>query len=199
MYTMMRNSPIHALGSLAMLLALAAPFHSVFAADAVITEFIQKVPSATKPVDALIPICTPDTAGAGDGVPTVPKYPDGTTELTISSTGLTTRDQPDLAISAVNATRSLDLYGLTYCVINRGGQTAFSPIVVAVVAGDATLQEVTLFRPLPPLTARCFGTGTDTAIPAQVKLAGATIEVGAATGETSKGNNKCRISWISSI
>jgi hypothetical protein len=154
---------------------------------------------------AIIPLCTIDGNGDGDGVPKkpgdpdgVPKKPgdpDGKNKFTLKASALTTSSQPDLAISRVNATLESSHYTLSYCVFNRGGKPAYSPTVLVVQAGDAVLQELTIFDAIPSLGGLCFGSGDREQLPPTAKTSGATIQVTAATGETALLNNKCRIQW----
>ena len=158
--------------------------------------FVHNTTSTLSASAALVPLCSTDKSGSGDGVPTNPGSKDDKGNMRLDPAALTTPGQPDLTIGRANGSLGAGNYRLSFCVLNRGGKPAFSPIAVAVRVGDSALQDLTILTPIPSLHMKCFGSATQLAIPAGTpSLTGATIQVAAGVGETAVLNNQCRIDW----
>ena len=207
-----KTSPMWSMRFLATVLVTFAPLAAV-AAD----SFVIARNTGSSAAAAMTPVCGAGTFGNPDGVPRTWDNPDGVPRTSDNPDGvpktsdnpdargknlfnigrksLTTPGQADLGVAHVSAEQVANDYKLQYCVVNRGGQSAFGPIVLAVRAGDTTLQELTIFQTLPSLRAMCFGSGSAEPAPAGTKFAGATIQVSAANGETALLDNQCRIDW----
>ena len=148
------------------------------------------------PADApLVPACSSEKSGAGDGGPTVKIPLDGVSTDRLPLDALTTPDQPDLAISMVTGTLNLRDYNLSYCVINRGGKVAPSPITIRLQSGDMSFYELTMFTGLPALSGRCLAVPDRSPREEKSNMNAATLEVTVAPGELSLLNNKCRVQW----
>lgn len=152
---------------------------------------------AVSPVSAaLIPACSSPTDGSGDGVPRNDGGGDGNPIPIALAPWAITTDQPDLAISQVGGNLETSAYSLSYCVVNRGGKPAFSPVAIRAQAGPISLFEVTIFQSIPSLTGVCLEIPMRSPVPPKAEMLNATIEVAGATGETAALNNKCRVQWV---